>query len=161
LGFQFLYFLTVIPVSLTQYLLTQEASGIQRKKVQKIGILLSIGLAVISYFTIGPVIEQLFPHFVEAIPASRIMAMAIIPMTATAIMNSRLLGTEKSAPVLLGSAVYIAALFILLFALGTAIGLLGLSVAFVVSVSVQSVILLILGRDTIFGSKGGIAKDAT
>jgi O-antigen/teichoic acid export membrane protein len=159
LGFQFLVFLTVIPVSLTQYLLTQEASGLQRKLVKKIGLLLSFGLAVASFFAIAPVVEQFFPHFVDAIPPARITVLAIIPMTANAIMNAKLLGNEKSAPVLLSSGVYIASLFVLIILLGNAIGLLGLSIAFVVSVSVQTATLLLSGRGIIF--KKGMKQDGT
>ncbi len=142
LGFQFLMFLAVIPISLTQYLIPREAAGMGNSKLKKIGIILAIAVASVSYFLIGSMIELLLPSYSEAIPAAQIMVLAIVPMTINAIINAKLLGSERSFPVVLGSGVYVSLLFILFYVFGTNLGLIGLSVALVVALSTQSAILM-------------------
>jgi O-antigen/teichoic acid export membrane protein len=150
LGFQFLFLLTVIPVSLTQYLLPQESSGIRREKVQKIGLALATSIAIISFFVVGPVVNWLFPHYESAIPAARIMVLSVIPMTVNAIVNARLLASEKSKPVLIGSGIFLIALLLLMYVLGNALPLVGLAIALVVSLSIQTLVLTGMCRRQLF-----------
>ena len=136
-GFQFLMLLSVIPASLFQYLLPQEASGIERRAVKKLGLIISTTLAVVFYFSIPYFIRWLFPNFVEAITSAQIMVFGIIPLTLNSIMNSRLLGRENSRPVLIGSAVYIASLICLLLMLKDILGLVGFALSVLISLSLQ------------------------
>jgi O-antigen/teichoic acid export membrane protein len=144
LGFQFLMFVTVIPGSLYQYLLPQEASGIDRKGVRRIGLVLSIVFAAILFFTLPLIIEQFFPKYIGAIPVAQLMVFGIIPLTMVSLINSQLLGKEKSKLVLIGSAIYISSLLILLYILGSHFGLLGLGMAIVISSSIQCAVLWII-----------------
>jgi O-antigen/teichoic acid export membrane protein len=137
-GFQFLMLLSVIPASLFQYLLPQEASGIERRSVKKLGIIVSIALAIISYFSIPYVIQWLFPNYQEAITSAQIMVFGIIPLTFNSILNSRLLGRENSRPVLIGSAAYIASLISLMLVLKDVLGLIGFALSVVISLSLQT-----------------------
>jgi O-antigen/teichoic acid export membrane protein len=146
LGFQFLMFLAVIPASLFQYLLPQEASGTERKVVKKLGVIVSISLAVVSYFTLPYVIQSFFPNYIEAIPSAQIMVFGVIPLTLNSIMNSRLLGRENSVPVLIGSAVYITSLVCMLVILKDVLGLIGFGLAVLVSLSLQSLTLWLVQR---------------
>lgn len=146
LGFQFLMFLTVIPASLNQYLLPQEASGIERKGIRTFGLVLSIVLAVILFFTLPLIIEQFFPKYTEATSLAQLMILAVIPLTMNSLMNTRLLGKEKSKLVVIGSAVYISSLLFLLYVLGNHFGLLGLGMAVIISSSIQYAILWMLNN---------------
>jgi O-antigen/teichoic acid export membrane protein len=143
-GFQFLMFLSVIPTSLFQYLLPQEASGIERKVVRKLGLVVSITLAIISYFFIPYVIEWLFPNYTEAITSAQIMVFGIIPLSLNSIMNSRLLGRGNSRPVLIGSVVYVSSLICLLFVLKDILGLIGFALSVVIALSLQSLTIWLL-----------------
>jgi O-antigen/teichoic acid export membrane protein len=143
-GFQFLIFLSVIPTSLLQYLIPQEASGIQKKGIRKLGMTLALAMAGIFFFIGPPIIVSLFPKYTEAVPIAQIMAFGIIPLTVNALINSRLLGTENTKPILIGSIVYTLSLVFALLYLGTAFGIVGLAFASVMSLSLQSATLLLL-----------------
>jgi O-antigen/teichoic acid export membrane protein len=118
--------------------LPQEASGIERKVVKKLGLIVSITLAVVSSFSIPYVIQWFFPNYMEAIASAQIMVLGIIPLTLNSILNSRLLGRGNSRPVLIGSAVYVASLICLLFMLKDILGLIGFALSVVISLSLQS-----------------------
>ena len=146
LGFQFLMFLGVIPASLIHYLLPQESSGANRAIVRKLGLAISVIIAAILFFTLGWIIGWLFPTYADAISAARIMILGIIPMTANALFNSRSLGREDGRPVIIGAGIYLGALFLLLYVLGTLFGINGLAAGVVASLSIQSVALLFMTR---------------
>lgn len=146
LGFQFLMFLSVIPASLFQYLLPQEASGTERRGVKKLGLIISITLAVVSFFSIPYVIQWFFPKYIEAIPSAQIMVLGIIPLTLNSIMNSRLLGRENSMPVLIGSVVYVTSLVCMLVMLKDFLGLIGFALSVVISFSLQSLTLWLVQK---------------
>lgn len=145
-GFQFLMFLSVIPASLFQYLLPQEARGIERKAVKKLGLIISSALAIVSYFSIPHVVQWLFPNYVGAILSAQIMVFGVIPLTLNSILNSRLLGRENSRPVLIGSAAYITSLICLLFLLKDVLGLVGFALSVVISLSLQSLTIWIIQK---------------
>jgi O-antigen/teichoic acid export membrane protein len=145
-GFQFLMFLSVIPASLFQYLLPQEASGIERRAVKKLGLILSTTLAIVSYFSIPYIIQWFFPNYVEAITSAQIMVFGVIPLTLNSILNSRLLGRGNSRPVLIGSAVYIASLVCLIFILKDVLGLVGFGLSVVISLSLQSLTIWLVQK---------------
>ena len=141
LGFQALMFLTVIPTSLFEYLLPQESSGVERKKVRLGAFITSIIFAII-FSAISPlVIRGLFPNYVEAIEATQIMIFAIIPMTVNSIIRARLLGMERSKPVFVGAMIYLGTLPPMLYLLGGTFGLIGLAISVVISLTIQSLYL--------------------
>lgn len=146
IGFQFLVFLAVIPVSLTQYLIPQESSGIERKGVRKAGLTLAVLFATVLFFGLPLIVNWLFPAYAEAVPSAQIMILGVIPMTLTAIINAKLLGTERSKLVLSGSIVYLTSLFALLYVLGNAYHLIGLATALVSALSLQCGTLFVVSR---------------
>jgi O-antigen/teichoic acid export membrane protein len=99
-----------------------------------------VGIA--CFFGLEFIITQFFPEYVDGITAARVMILGIIPMTVNALINARLLGTGKSKIVLIGSVTYIASLFSLMFFLGSTHQLLGLAIALVASLTLQSAVLL-------------------
>jgi O-antigen/teichoic acid export membrane protein len=145
-GYQFLMFLSVIPASLYQYLLSQEASGIERPTVKKLGLMGSIVIAIVSYFSIPFLIKSLFPNYSGAITSAQIMVFGVIPLTLNSIMNSRLLGTENTRPVLIGSGTYVGSLVLLLLLLKDSLGLIGLALSPVISQSLQSLTIWLASR---------------
>ncbi len=144
IGFQFLMLLSILPLSITQFLHPQEAAGIRGGKIVKTGIALSISFAGIAYFSIPIVINNLFPNFVEGIQAAQITIISIIPITFTSILNSKFLGREHSKPPLIGNGIGLGVFIVLLVFLGSVLGLIGLSFAVLISYSVQAIILVII-----------------
>lgn len=140
-GFQFLMFIWVVPGSLYQYLLPQEASRTERKMVKRIGLVASIALAIIMFITIPYVTDLFFPQYHEAIPAAQIMVFGIIPITVNVLIDAKLLGVEKSKPLLAAAIVYTIAVVSMLYLLGNSFGLVGMAASIVVSLSLQSLVL--------------------
>jgi O-antigen/teichoic acid export membrane protein len=144
LGYQFLSFISLIPGSLFQYLLPQEASGVNRMLIKKLGLVLSFALALILFIITPYIITILFPKYVDAIDNTRVMILGVIPSAVTAVLTSSLLGKGNSKVILLGSLAYIASLIPLLIILGSKIGLIGLGLSLTIALSVQTIALYIL-----------------
>ncbi|AIC16436.1 putative Polysaccharide biosynthesis protein [Nitrososphaera viennensis EN76] len=143
ISFQFFMFLSVIPLSIFQFLLPRESTHYQNKKVVILGLGTAVAFSIIFYFAIPPIISSFFDHFLESMQSAQIMIFGLIPMTANAIMTSRLFGRETSRPVFIAAVVYISALSILVLLLGRELGLIGLAIAALGSLVLQSVTLCI------------------
>ena len=146
LGFQFLMFLGVIPSSLFQYLLPEEASNVDRRLVKRLGIISSIVIALIFFFASPFLINTFFPKYINAIDNARIMSFGVIPMSISSIIVSSSLGKENAKVVLFGSLAYIGSLIPLFIVLGNTFGIFGLGLSVVIALSLQTVTLLIMSR---------------
>ncbi len=144
LGFQFLILLSILPISLAQFLIPQEAAGLERKKTEKFGITISIILAISAYFILPVVISNIFPDFVNAIPAAQLLVLTAIPATINAIIKSRFWGREQTKPVIISSSIKLTLLLGLLIFFGNYLGLIGLSLAILISEILQTMVLLVL-----------------
>ena len=142
LGFQFYMFLTLIPTSLSQYLLPEESSGTNKKTIKTIGLILSIAVALTAYIATPYLIRNLFPTFIESIQLVQIMSIAIIPSTIVAILTSTYLGNEKSKTVFIAGLIYLASLIIGLIALEKIMGVLGFAVAIIIAQTIQALYML-------------------
>lgn len=142
ISFQFFMFLGLIPTSLQQYLLPEEASGTNRRQLKMVGIFLAIGAAV-SLFILGPtLISRFFPAFSEAIVMVSIMSLTVIPSTVIAIFTATYLAHEKSKVVFISAATYIIALIITLTILGSVMGAIGLAISVVMAKTIQALYLV-------------------
>lgn len=142
LALQFLMALSILPASLFSYLLPEESSGIDRRKLKQVGLFLSLIFAALSFFA-GPwIIKMLFPNFLDAIIPTQIMSIGIIPMSLISILNSSLLGREKSTPVFVGAAIFIAVQTFLVITLGNIMGMIGLSIAMVAALGAEAAYLV-------------------
>lgn len=160
MGFQFLTFLSIIPSSVGQFLLPQEAAGIKQKQVVLKAVFIAIIVSIVSFLTIPIIIKTLFPHFIESIQISQIMVFSIIPMTGSSIMYSRLFGGEKSKVVLISAGIRVVTLLVLLFFLGKSFGLIGLGISTLISTTLELIVLLISSKivyNKISGNKSGDA----
>ena len=157
IGFQFLILLSFLPVSIVQFLQPQEAAGLSGKNTVKLGVILSFSFAAIAYFVIPFAINTLFPNFEEGIQAAQITVLGLIPMTFISILNSKFLGRENSKQVLWGFVVRFAIFLVLLIVLGNILGLIGLSLAIVISYSIQTIILVLMYHN-LYGLKLGNRK---
>src|SRR5207249_3113343 len=146
MGFQFLTFLSIIPSSLFQFLLPQEAARIQQKKVVLKGITVAVIFSISLFIAIPAIITSIFPHFKESVQVSQIMILGIIPMTISVIMYSRFFGGEKSKAVLVSSSVRVSTLLILIYFLGKIYGLVGLGFAILISLSLECITILIISK---------------
>ena len=143
LAFQFFLFLSIIPLSLYSYLLPEESGGVDRKTIKLLGLSLSITAAIAALVGLPVIIEWLFPNFVDSIPIVRIISLAIIPATITAILNATFLGRGRSKIVFIAGIAYIIALVTGLITIGQIFGSIGLAITILVAQIVQATYLVI------------------
>ena len=138
LGLQFNYILQIIPQVVGKYLIPHDSTGIENKKLKKIIILFSIGLASIG-FTFGPpLVSFFFPEFTEAKDVIRIISWGIIPSTISLVYVSKFLGAEQSKKVLYMSIVGTITQVIGIVVLGTLFDVNGIAAALVVGLSANA-----------------------
>ena len=96
----------LIPVSLSQYLLPEEAGGQRRSKTVRIALILSITVAALTVVAAPSVIGFVLPKYNDAVSSIQIMSISIIPITITSILSSRMLAKEDSTTVFIGTLIY-------------------------------------------------------
>ncbi|MEW6603511.1 MAG: hypothetical protein AB1351_02345 [Thermoproteota archaeon] len=138
LGFQFSLFLGLIPNILFQYLLPNEAAGDKKSKLKQVGIILSLAITF-TIFALAPIIvSNIFPKYVDAVDTVRIMILGAVPTVFSSVKLAKLLGEEKTLPVLLSSVIFAAFQIPLLVLLGNMFGTNGLALATVGGLSIQA-----------------------
>ncbi len=133
LGMQFFSLLMILPIIVGKYLIPQESSGIENKKLKNSIILISIIIGVTGAF-IGPEISSIvFPKFSEADSVIRIISLAVIPQTIIITTKSKLLSNEKGRHVLTIGIIRTALIVISIISLGQLYGIEGIAVGVVLS----------------------------
>ena len=143
LGLQFLTLLQIIPMVVTKYIIPQDSTGIENRKLKKITILTSLGLAILG-FTIGPVvISMIFPEFGEAEWVIRIVSLSIIPFTIVLMYQSKFLGQEKSSRLLFSSTIWVGTQILGIIILGSLYGINGIASAIVLGATASAIYVVI------------------
>ena len=146
LGMQFLAVLTVLPGSVYQYILPRQASGISDKKLVRMMVLVSVGLAVLGIFLAPKVIPLLFPKFKESVEIIQIMILAIVPTSINAFYISRFFALERSRLVLTSSLINLGIQTLSILLLGKIYGINGAAAAPVLGTSGASIYLIIASK---------------
>ena len=149
LGLQFFTLLTIIPLAAMKYLIAEESSGTQNKKLKKYLIIFSI-IAAILGFTVGPeIISSIFPKFSGAEDIIRIITWAIIPSTVTSsIFLPKFLSMERGRVILIGSIIWTVTQLLGILSLGYYFDTNGIAIAYLLA-SISSTIFyaIIYRRD--------------
>jgi O-antigen/teichoic acid export membrane protein len=148
LGFQFLMFLGMIPISFFQYLIPEESSGNKKKKLRIRAIGISVALAALLYLLSPIIIELFFPNYEKSLTVIRILSIGIIPMMVTYIINSVFLSEGNTKGVVIGAIIYQIFQITLMLLLGKWIGVAGLASSVVISLSIQAIFLLTFKKFT-------------
>jgi len=135
--------LSVLPGVLGTYLLTEESSGVGHKKLSYLVIFGTVLLAIIAIVLAPILVPVLFPKYVEGIPALQVLVISIIPQSIIAIYRSKLLAKE-STKIGYTAIVRIGSLLLLIFILGEFLGLMGLSLAVLISISITALFFYFL-----------------
>ena len=139
LGLQIIGIMMIFTNIFYKYVLTQDSSNINVKNLKILAVLISVLMAIIG-IVVGPiVIDAFFPKYVETKIAIQIMAINVIPATIAHIFQSKLLGSEKSKIVLIGTIASIAGLAISMVILGLTLGMIGLAYSLVISSIIKAV----------------------
>jgi len=143
LNIQILLGLGVLPTILYSFLLSEESRGTTHKKITYLVIVTSIVIALLTYALAPIFIEQFFPKYSEGIFSLQILVMSIIPLTLSSYFNAKLQAIE-STKIGYSALLRIGLLLLFLVWLGQLYGLLGLSVAVLLSIIANTIFLAIL-----------------
>ena len=146
LGIQVLAIMTLIPTTIFQYLLSQNASDHNNKKLKVLTIIFSIIITLLAIILTPFVLPIFFEEFVEAIQITQIISLAVIPITITAIYNSKFLTLEKSKFVFIGSVIFLSTQIIGIYILSESIGIIGAGYALVIASIFQAIYLIISNK---------------
>ncbi|WP_428326205.1 lipopolysaccharide biosynthesis protein [Nitrosopumilus sp.] len=133
LGLQVFGILAIIPGIITNFVISEEASGESMKKIKKYTISLSVVFAGLGFFVAPEVLPYFFPKYENVVDLIPILSLAVIPATISNMFISTFLSKENSKPIVIGYAISIVVLIIGIFILGSTIGALGLAVSFLLS----------------------------
>ncbi len=143
LNIQILLAMGVIPGILSSYLLSEESSGNSHKKLSYLFILISIIFVIAAIFLSPFFVNSFFPDYSEGISSLQVLVFALIPLTVTAVFRSKLMSKE-STRIGFSAIVRVGSLIILIPLLGEKFGLIGFSLAVVISISIDTIFLFFL-----------------
>ncbi len=144
LGLQVVSVLGIIPGVIFTYILPQDAKGNSTGKLRIITILGSVLLAFLGIFLAPILIPIVFPQYEESLSLIPILSISLIPSTIASMYTSKFLGKEKSSYILIGFVISAISLVLGILILGEIFQVVGLAIAYVLSISVQAVFLLVI-----------------
>ena len=143
LGIQFMLVFQIVPVMFYHYLLPKDARDESNTNLRKNIMLFSIILCILAIILSPFVIPVLFPEFTESVPVIQILSIAIIPFTASTILNSKFFGTEKTKFVLIGSIILVSVQIPSIIGLTTLYGINGAAVSILLANTSQAIYLIL------------------
>jgi len=147
---QIISILMIFTTIVYKYLLPQDASGFQNKKLKKFTVVVSIGITLFGILVVPMVIPQIFPKYTESAEAVQIMSLTVFTSTIGMLYTSKFLAIEKSKFVLFGTLISLVTLVTGTIVLGSLFGIIGLAIANVLS-STFGVSFLIISNKYIEG----------
>ncbi len=134
LGLQFYSLLNLLPTMIVKYFIGQDISGIPNKKLKKIVVLISIGIAILGS-TIGPtIVSYVFPKFTESEDIIRVISWALVPATIQATYYfPKLWAAEKNNIILVTTIIAASTQITGILILSTPFGAVGVAIAMVLS----------------------------
>lgn len=137
LSFQIYAVLMTFSLIAFKYTLPEDAVKNSTLTVKKVALAFSIIIAISGSLLLPLIIPIIFPKFTDSIDSIRIMSFAVIPATINLMVNSKLLANEKSNITLIGLLISLISLICGIIVLGTTFSLVGISIAFVISPTLQ------------------------
>ena len=143
LALQVVVVLTILSSIIYKYTLPHDASGDDTKRIKILTFICAIGFSILGITIIPILLPDIFPNFSDAAIAIQILSVAVIPSTITLFYTSKLLGMEKSKMVLISKALMAGTVIVSILLLATTWELIGISIAFVLSMIVEAVFLVL------------------
>lgn len=130
LGLQFLALMGILPSIISRYLIPNESTGVENKKLKKYVIIISFFIGITS-FVIGPeIIIQIFPKFTTADILIRILSLTIIPSAFVVTYHAKFLGNEKGHYLIFTGIIRIGIFFVGILFLGEIYDIIGIGISF-------------------------------
>ena len=144
LGLQVLGLFLILPLIIFKYTLPQDSSGSSTKQIKIIAIVASIGFALLGIFVAPEVIPLVLPEYTDTIELIPLLSLAIIPRTVTTMLMSGFLGKENNIHLLVGNLIAFSIIVSGILYLPEYFDIVGLAIAYVLSVTIQTIYLLIV-----------------
>ena len=144
LGLQVLGLFLILPLIIFKYTLPQDSSGSSTKQIKIITVVTSIGFALLGIFVAPEVIPLVLPEYTDTIELIPLLSLAIIPRTVTTMLMSGFLGKENNIHLLVGNLIAFSIIVSGILYLPEYFDIVGLAIAYVLSVTIQTIYLLIV-----------------
>ena len=144
LGLQVVGLFLILPLIIFKYTLPQDSSGSSTKQIKIIAIVASIGFALLGIFVAPEVILFALPEYADTVELIPLLSLAIIPRTVTTVLMSGFLGKENNMHLLVGNLIAFSIVVLGILYLPEYFDIVGLAIAYVLSVTIQTIYLLII-----------------
>ena len=144
LGLQVLGLFLILPLIIFKYTLPQDSSGSSTKQIKIITVATSIGFALLGIFVAPEVIPLVLPEYADTVELIPLLSLAIIPRTVTTMLMSGFLGKENNMHLLVGNLIAFSIVVLGILYLPEYFDIVGLAIAYVLSVTIQTIYLLIV-----------------
>jgi len=144
LGLQVVGLFLILPLIIFKYTLPQDSSGSSTKQIKIIAVVASIGFALLGIFVAPEVIPLVLPEYTDTIELIPLLSLAIIPRTVTTMLMSGFLGKENNIHLLVGNLIAFSIIVSGILYLPEYFDIVGLAIAYVLSVTIQTIYLLIV-----------------
>ena len=144
LGLQVVGLFLILPLIIFKYTLPQDSSGSSTKQIKIIAIVASIGFALLGIFVAPEVILFALPEYADTVELIPLLSLAIIPRTVTTMLMSGFLGKENNMHLLVGNLIAFSIVVLGILYLPEYFDIVGLAIAYVLSVTIQTIYLLIV-----------------
>lgn len=141
LSLQFYSILMIIANISFKYLLPKDVEGDQNKKLKKSLILISVAISLLGYFISPFLIDNFFSKYSEAIVPIQIISFAVIPGTISMILSTKILSLERTRYLIIATIVQLVTTVLGVIILGTLFGIIGIAFSFLISNSINTIIL--------------------
>ena len=131
---------------LFKYILPQEASGKNVKKIKKLLIISSVILTFVGFFIVPIILPTIFPKYLDAIDAIKIMSLGLVPVSIVKIYTSKFLAIEKSRFILIGITISLSILIPTMILFGIWYGIIGVATSYVLATIIQSLYFFIISK---------------
>ena len=144
LGLQVVGLFLILPLIIFKYTLPQDSSGSSTKQIKIIAVVASIGFALLGIFVAPEVILFALPEYADTVELIPLLSLAIIPRTVTTMLMSGFLGKENNMHLLVGNLIAFSIVVLGILYLPEYFDIVGLAIAYVLSVTIQTIYLLII-----------------
>ena len=144
LGLQVMGLFLILPLIIFKYTLPQDSSGSSTKQIKIIAVVASIGFALLGIFVAPEVILFALPEYADTVELIPLLSLAIIPRTVTTMLMSEFLGKENNMHLLVGNLIAFSIVVLGILYLPEYFDIVGLAIAYVLSVTIQTIYLLII-----------------
>lgn len=138
--------LMIFPNVIYKYTVPTDASGKSTTTVKKITVIISVIISTISAAIAPLVISFFFPKYILATQAIMILSIHPIPATIGLMIGSKFLGMEKNRIVMIGTIISLSVNIGGVITLGPLLGIVGVSLAFVLSTTGNCIYYIIMNN---------------